>query len=147
MSSFLEKLKLLKPKKLEAEKDLAEKTIEKDFNQLDVDIYQTEKEVLIYMQFPGADIKDLEISLGNDNDILIIKGKKKIPEEFLPENKEEGKWLCQETKWGYFFRQIILPQEADFSEIEAKFKKGVLFLRLPFLETKNLKKKIEISTE
>ena len=147
MSSFLEKLKLLKPKKKEIAKDLAEKTIDKEFNQLDVDIYQTEREILVYMQFPGADIKDLEISLGNDNDILIVKGKKKIPEEFLPEKKEEGKWLCQEIKWGSFFRQIILPQEIDLSEIQAKLKKGVLFLRLPFLENKTSKKKIEITTE
>jgi HSP20 family molecular chaperone IbpA len=61
---------------------------------------------------------------------------------------EDDKYLRQECQWGHFYRQIILPQEVNVNEIEAKFRKGVLVLHLPLLrlQTKG-KKKIAIQTD
>jgi HSP20 family molecular chaperone IbpA len=63
-------------------------------------------------------------------------------------NTEENKYLRQECQWGHFYRQIILPQEVNVNEIEAKFRKGVLILHLPLLrlQTKG-KKKIAIQSD
>ncbi|MCK5357729.1 MAG: Hsp20 family protein, partial [Elusimicrobiales bacterium] len=50
--------------------------------------------------------------------------------------------------WGPFYRQIILPQEVNVTEVEAKFKKGILILRLPLLRLQiNGKKKIVVHAE
>jgi len=146
MASFLEKLKLVKEEK-EEKPIVKEEKIEPDVLQLNVDIYQNPDEVVIFAQIPGAEVKDLDLSLSEDNDVLTIEGKIEIPKEITFE-KEKSKLLCQECKWGKFYRQIILPQEIDMEKIEAKLKKGVLFLRLPFFKPKLLgKKKIEIKSE
>jgi HSP20 family protein len=146
MPSFLEKLKLVKEE--EKEKPIAkEEKVEPSILQLNVDIYQDPDEVIVIAQVPGADIKDLDISLSEDNDVLTIEGEIEIPSE-ITFDKEKGKLVCQECKWGKFYRQIILPQEVDVEKVEAKLKKGVLFLRLPFLKPKLLgKKKIQIKLE
>jgi len=146
MASFLEKLKLVKEEK-EEKPVVKEEKIEPDVLQLNVDIYQNPDEVVIFAQIPGAEVKDLDLSLSEDNDVLTIEGKIEIPKEITFE-KEKSKLLCQECKWGKFYRQIILPQEIDMEKVEAKLKKGVLFLRLPFFKPKLLgKKKIEIKSE
>jgi HSP20 family protein len=146
MASFLEKLKLVKEEK-EEKPIVKEEKIEPDVLQLNVDIYQNPDEVVIFAQIPGAEVKDLDLSLSEDNDVLTIEGKIEIPKEITFE-KEKSKLLCQECKWGKFYRQIILPQEIDMEKVEAKLKKGVLFLRLPFFKPKLLgKKKIEIKSE
>jgi HSP20 family protein len=146
MPSFLEKLKLVKEE--EKEKPvIKEEKIEPNVLQLNVDIYQNPEEVIIIAQVPGSEVKDLDISMSEENDVLTIEGKIEIPQE-ITFNKEKSKLVCQECKWGKFYRQIILPQEVDVEKVEAKLKKGVLFLRLPFLKPKLLgKKKIQIKLE
>lgn len=146
MPSFLEKLKLVKEEKEKPQISKEEK-VEPGVLQLDVDIYQNPSEVIIYAQIPGAEVGDLDISLGKDNDVLTIEGKMEIPQEIVVK-KEENKLVCQECQWGKFYRQIILPQEVDPERVEAKLKKGVLFLKLPFLKPKLPgKRKIEIKSE
>ncbi len=146
--AFLDKLK----SKMEVEdlkkepKKIEEKQPNADYAQLDVDIYETKNEYVIYAPVPGAEVKDLDITIENENDVVTIKGKKQMP--LIDDSKEEDrKYLRQECSWGSFYRQIILPQEIDVPKIEAKFIKGVLILRLPILRlpTKG-KKKIEIKT-
>jgi HSP20 family protein len=146
MPSFLEKLKLVKEE--EKEKPvIKEEKIEPSVLQLNVDIYQNPEEVIIIAQVPGSEVKDLDISMSEDNDVLTIEGKIEIPQE-ITFDKEKSKLVCQECKWGKFYRQIILPQEVDVEKVEAKLKKGILFLRLPFLKPKLLgKKKIQIKLE
>jgi HSP20 family protein len=146
MPSFLEKLKLVKEE--EKEKQVAkEEKVETSVLQLNVDIYQDPDEVIVIAQVPGAGIKDLDISLNEDNDVLTIEGEIGIPSE-ITFDKEKGKLVCQECNWGKFYRQIILPQEVDIEKVEARLKKGVLFLRLPFLKPRLLgKKKIQIKLE
>ena len=154
MPSFLEKLKLRKGKEKEQPLKVArEEDSDLKVLQLDVDIYRKANEILVYTQVPGASSDDLDISVHNDNDILIIRGKRKLPgEEIFPEKQKakkekEGKWLCQECQWGSFYRQIILPEEVDSLKTKAELKKGVLILRLPFLKPKTGKMKIEIKEE
>ncbi len=146
MPSFLEKLKLVKEEE-KKEPVAREEKLEPSVLQLNVDIYQSQDEVVLIAQVPGIDVKDLDISLSEDNDVLTIEGQIEIPKE-ITFDKEKGKLVCQECKWGKFYRQIILPQEVDIEKVEAKLKKGVLFLRLPFLKPKLLgKKKISIKLE
>jgi HSP20 family protein len=148
MTSFLDKLK----GRVEAEDDKSKPKQEKkikDFSQLDVDIFQTEDTIFIIAQISGVEIKDLSITLGDENDSITIQGGKELPPEFkVFKEKGEGKYLRQECLWGEFYRQIILPQEINVNEVSAKTEKGVLIITLPLLRIQPKgKKKIEIVEE
>jgi HSP20 family protein len=146
MASFLEKLKLIKEEK-EEKPITKEEKLEPNVLQLGVDIYQSPSEIIILSQIPGSEVKDLDIFLGEDNDVVTIEGKIELPQDLKIEDPEI-KLICQECKWGKFYRQIILPDEVDPEKIEAKLKNGILILRLPFLKTRLIKKrKVQIKTE
>jgi len=146
--SFLDKLKV----KVESEQPIKEREEgekKKDkkssgFLQLDVDILQTSTDIVIIAPIPGVEVKNLDISIENENDVVTIQGKREMPRLLAEERdeNEEEKYLRQECQWGPFYRQIILPQEVNVSEVEAKFKKGILILKLPLLrlQTKGKKK-------
>jgi len=95
---------------------------------------------LASVELPGIDQKDIEISFNENDDILIIKGEKKV------ENKEENDdyYIC-ERSYGSFRREIPLPHNIIKDKIEATFDKGILILEIPKeIETKKESKKIEI---
>lgn len=148
--SFLDKLKVKVEEKRDNE-EIKDGKIDKSsgFMQLEVDIYQTASDIYIIAPMPGVDIKDIDISIENENDVVTIQGKKDRPAltEQTEADDDNSKFLRQECKWGQFYRQIILPQEINVADVEAKFKKGILILKLPMLllQTKG-KKKISIKT-
>jgi HSP20 family molecular chaperone IbpA len=146
--SFLSKIK----KKTEAV-DMAEEAPEEkkrpeeevgDHLQLDVDIYQTSSKIVIYAPLPGVKIDKLDIFVESENDVITISGKKEIPRQ-IKDDDEEKEYLCQENRWGDFYRQIILPEEINISKIESILENGVLILKLPLLRIQTRgKKRIEV---
>jgi len=146
--SFLDKLKV-KVEEKEATGEGAGKDNAKDkkalsFLQLDVDIIQTSSEIIVVAPIPGTEVKELDISIENENDVVTIQGKREMPDLEMAEedgNGEESKFLRQECQWGPFYRQIILPQEVNVADVEAKFRKGILILRLPLLRLQTKGKK------
>lgn len=149
MVSFLSKVK----KKIEAvdmeieEGETAIKAPEDDAGehlQLNVDIYQTASKIVIYAPIGGVKIDELDIFVESENDVVTISGKKEIP-KVIKDGGEVKEYLCQECRWGEFYRQIILPQEIDVSKIESVAENGVLILSLPLLKIQSKgKKKIEV---
>lgn len=114
--------------------------------QLPVDVEQSDTEITIFAQVPGTEIKDLDVSIEGDNDVITISGTSHRPTDLIgaktdgdvaistgvqhvPDAHEE--FTLEECAWGKFFRQIILPQEVDATAAQAKVKDGVLVLRLP----------------
>ena len=132
MVTFFEKLKKEggeKPKK-------TEKPEEKWFKpegQLAVDVYQTEKELVIQSTIAGIKPEDVDISIEGDK--VSIKGKREKPIE-----EEERNYFYQECYWGAFSREIILPVEVDPSRAEASFKEGILTIRMPKIEREKKRK-------
>ncbi|HBH62546.1 MAG TPA: molecular chaperone [Nitrospiraceae bacterium] len=106
-----------------------------------VDVTENDKEIKISAELPGMDEKDIDVSL--QNDMLVIKGEKK------EEKEDKGKdYYRMERSYGSFTRTIPLPVEVETDKVEAKFKKGVLSIRLPKTakavdETKKIAVKIE----
>jgi len=109
--------------------------------QLDVDVYQTEKMIVIYAQSAGADMNDINVSIEGDADIVLIEGRRIRP-EYLVFNKkvEQGAFFAQECVWGEFYRRIILPESIEIEKAEAKIKNGVLILILPLLKSSEKEK-------
>lgn len=107
--------------------------------QLTVDVYQTEKYIIVLSTVAGVDPKDIDISLNND--ILTIRGLRK-QEAGLQENS----YYYREIFWGNFSRTIILPVEVDSEKTEASLKNGILTIKLP-KKFEERHKKIQIKTE
>ena len=102
--------------------------LEENFDgQLAVDVFQTDKEVVIKSTIAGVRVEDLDISLNND--MLTIKGRRQKDEEVPQEN-----YFYQECYWGGFSRSIILPVEVKDEEITATLKNGILTIVLPKAE-------------
>lgn len=149
--SFLDKLKV----KVESEQDdiseeIKDGAIDKNagFMQLEVDIFQNADEIVIIAPIPGVDASLIDISIENENDVITIQGARENPAVGEDDDIENRHYLRQENQWGRFYRQIILPQEINVAEVEARFKKGILILRLPLLRLQTGgKKKIEVNKE
>ena len=113
--------------------------------QLDVDVYQTERMIVVYAQAAGADMTDISVSIEGDADIVLIEGKRLRP-EFLafPKKKPDGAFFTEECVWGDFYRRIILPESVDIDAADAKIKNGVLVLSLPLLRAEE-KEKVQLT--
>lgn len=146
--SFLDKLKVKTENPVDEREPLEIAPQNKEnsgFLQLEVDIFQTSSEIIIVAPIPGVKAENVDISIENENDVVTIKGVRDLPE--LVDEGVNIKQLRTECEWGPFYRQIILPQEINVPEVEAKFKKGVLVLHLPLLRLQNGKKKIVINDD
>ena len=99
--------------------------------QLSIDVYQTNKEIVIKSTIAGVKPEDLKISLHND--LLNIKGFRHEDKNIKDEN-----YLYRECYWGSFSRSIILPFEVDGKDIKAEIENGLLTIRLKKAESKKI---------
>jgi HSP20 family protein len=88
-----------------------------------VDIYEDDKKVMLKLEVPGIDEKDLDVSV--ENNTLTVKGERK----FEQEEKEEN-FHRIERRYGSFFRAFTLPSTVDTEHVQAKYNAGVLKLEL-----------------
>jgi len=115
---------------LEADND---NWLEEDYSgQLSVDVYQTDKEIVVKSTIAGVRPEDIDISINGD--MLTIKGLRKKDHEV-----DEDDYFFKECYWGGFSRSIILPVDVKAEKIAATLKNGVLTVILPKAEKKNLK--------
>ena len=91
--------------------------------QLAIDVFQTDKKIIIKSTIAGVKPEDLKISLHHD--LLTIKGSRSLKEEVSDED-----YLYKECYWGAFSRSIILPTEVDNKHVEAELESGVLTISL-----------------
>ncbi len=90
-----------------------------------IDVEDRKDEIRVSAEIPGIDEKDLDVQLSENH--LTIRGEKGAEHE----DKREGSYYRSERFYGSFERTIPLPTEVDFEKIDAKFRKGVLTVRLP----------------
>src|SRR5208337_3645813 len=88
-----------------------------------VDVYEDEKKVVLKLEVPGIDEKDLDVSV--ENNTLTVKGERK----FEKEEKEEN-FHRIERRYGSFFRAFTLPSTVDTENVKAGYDSGVLKLEL-----------------
>ncbi len=88
-----------------------------------VDIYEDSKKVVLKLEVPGIEEKDLDVRV--ENNTLTVKGERK----FEKEEKEEN-FHRIERRYGSFFRSFTLPTTVDSEHINASYTNGVLKLEL-----------------
>lgn len=88
-----------------------------------VDIYEDASKVVLKLEVPGIEEKDLDIRV--ENHTLTVKGERK----FEKEEKEEN-FHRIERRYGSFFRAFTLPSTVDTENVDAKYAAGILKLEL-----------------
>lgn len=106
----------------------------RDFNESDaplttasfvpaVDIYEDAEKVVLKLEVPGIEEKDLDVRV--ENHTLTVKGERKFENEEKQENFHRI-----ERSYGGFYRSFTLPSTVDTENVEAKYNAGVLKLVL-----------------
>ena len=88
-----------------------------------VDIYEDAQKVVLKLEVPGIEEKDLDVRV--ENHTLTVKGERK----FEKEEKEEN-FHRIERRYGSFYRAFTLPSTVDTENIGASYNAGVLKLEL-----------------
>ena len=88
-----------------------------------VDIYEDPKKVVLKLEVPGIEEKDLDVRV--ENNTLTVKGERK----FEKEEKEEN-FRRVERRYGSFTRSFTLPNTVSTEDINASYDSGVLNIRL-----------------
>ncbi len=98
-----------------------------------LDISETKDKVLVKVELPGVDPKDIDVTLRGD--LLTIKGERKQEKEEKEENYHRI-----ERVYGSFCRALRLPAEAEYEKVNATYKDGVLKLEIPKKEEAKTRK-------
>ena len=103
--------------------------IEEDENsgELSVDLYQTDKEIIIEAMVAGVKPQDLHISITRD--MVTIRGRREANNTV-----NEDDYFYRELFWGTFTRTIMLPHEVEIESAEAVEKHGLLIIRMPKID-------------
>jgi HSP20 family protein len=88
-----------------------------------VDIYEDALKVVLKLEVPGIEEKDLDVRV--ENHTLTVKGERK----FEAEEKEQN-FHRIERRYGSFYRAFTLPSTVDTENVKAKYAAGVLKLEL-----------------
>ncbi len=94
------------------------------FEEILLDVYQTDKDIVVKATLPGA--KPEEVSVSMVGDILTIKGEHKEETEVKEEN-----YLRKERHYGSFHRSVQIPVPVSSDKTEADFEDGVLTITMP----------------
>jgi HSP20 family protein len=88
-----------------------------------VDIYEDAQKVMLKLEVPGIEEKDLDVRV--ENNTLTVKGERK----FEKVEKEET-FHRIERRYGSFYRAFTLPSTVDTENVKASYDAGVLKLEL-----------------
>ncbi len=82
-----------------------------------VDIYEDEQKVVLKLEVPGIEEKDLDVRV--ENNTLTVKGERK----FEKEEKEEN-FHRIERRYGSFYRAFTLPSTVDTENVAGQLQCG-----------------------
>lgn len=90
-----------------------------------VDIYETERELVLCADLPG--VRPEDVDLRYERGELLLQGRVKA-------TARQGSALLNEYEEGDFYRSFSIHESIDSSKIEAECKNGVLTVHLPKVE-------------
>ncbi len=102
-----------------------------------IDVSETEHVYTVRAELPGVKKDDIDVSI-NDG-VLTINAETRYEHE----DKEKGRVIRQERRYGKYVRSMRLGGEIDEAKVCADYKDGILTLTLPKAEEVK-PKKIEV---
>jgi len=88
-----------------------------------VDVYEDEHKIVLKLEVPGMKESDLDIQL--ENNVLTVKGERK----FEQEEKEEN-FHRIERRYGSFYRSFTIPNTVNPESVKASYEAGILKIAL-----------------
>ena len=104
-----------------------------------VDINEYDDRFQLFVDVPGVDPKDVEITL--ESGVLTITGERFIQAEKAEENVVRRR---AERGTGRFYRRFILPETVDADKVKATDRHGVLEIAIP-KKAKAMPRRIEVA--
>lgn len=124
---------------VQEKKELAskeEKTVPARYFVPNTDIFETEDALLVIMEMPGVEKKDIDVNV--ENDTLRVEAR-------IDYSKYDGlEPLYAEYNIGHFARSFSLSNKVDKSRINAELATGVLTLTLKKAQ-ESMSRRIEVS--
>ena len=104
-----------------------------------VDINEYQNRFQLFIDVPGVDPKDVEITL--ESGVLTITG-----ERFPQAAKDDEKVMRRRTErgTGRFYRRFVLPESVDAEKVKASDRHGVLEISIP-KQAKAQPRRIEVA--
>ena len=102
------------------------------FNAPRVDVYQTDKDVVVKAEIPGVTKEDLNVYV--DENSIRLSGQAKRDDEYKDEHVYRA-----ERYYGSFSRTIPLPAEVKSEQARAEYKNGILSITVPKMEPEKIK--------
>ena len=104
-----------------------------------VDIYETQNELVLKIDLPDVQDKDIDVRV--ENNMLTIRGERKFEKDV-----DEDNYLRVERAYGSFMRSFSLPNSVTSENIRAEYRNGVLSLHMAKREESKPKQvKISVS--
>lgn len=88
---------------------------------------ETDDELVVRVEAPGLEEKDLSVSVLSGK--LVVRGEKHYERE-----DRQARYHLFESAYGAFERRFPLPCEVDADRAQARYRRGVLTIRLPRAE-------------
>ena len=105
------------------------------------DIYETEHELVVKVDLPDVDPKELDIRV--ENNLLTIRGERKFESKV-----SESNYLRVERSYGSFARSFALANTVNPEATKADYQNGVLALTIPKREEAKPKQiKVNVASE
>lgn len=84
-----------------------------------VDLYETDAEVVVLAELPGVASEDFTLTI--DEGRLVLEGSRQAPH-----GRDQMRYIQIERRYGPFRRSIALPDKVEGDSIDAKLTNGVL---------------------
>jgi len=97
------------------------------------ELEERDDEIIVRLEAPGLEPGDFDINVVDD--LLLVRGEKRMERE-----QKRGKYHIMECAYGSFERTIPLPRAVDVSGVKARYRRGVLTVRLPIAESARVRR-------
>jgi HSP20 family protein len=108
-----------------------------------INVVETDNEYKLELAAPGMTKDDFKVHLNKDGNLVVELEKKNCG----CKDKKECKYLRKEFSYARFTQTLLLPDNADKENIQARVENGILFVEVPKLQkpkTEEETKMIEI---
>jgi HSP20 family protein len=89
-----------------------------------LDVIETADDYKLYLALPGMVEEDIDITLEGRR--LIVRGERESPYDPGAVTVHQGQW-----QYGFFERQVELPDEVSADDVQAAYEGGVLTITVP----------------
>ncbi len=92
------------------------------------EVFEDRDKVVVRLEAPGMDAKDFDLQVTGD--LLCLRGEKRASRE-----SAQGRYRLLECAYGAFERSIRLPAAVHADKARATYRRGVLRIELPKVES------------